>query len=377
MAKKKKAYVTPEAKRNGLVKFDKYLRLINLTNDYMMSQQQFVELCVLMGYGTANVIRADILAEMVRLELIKYCYIGATQAKMILFTKISIRHIKGKDSSDKVASLRDFKSDTPKLLAMMKVKYIMKTVIPSMQRRGITITPDAIKQFLKDANSTLLLEPKDFINYYEQLKNLVDFMDKTALDGFKKYTHYTSARQKILLGRDLTEDEQESLVYHEHFFNNNEGIASYKELALIKDNSWSRVAESGAFKNKKKEKQIYDNVAEYERLPSDPRLVQQFKKQNIYIQSIKENTIFVILFNVKKSLTERELKAYMNSLYMTFFLMYKTEFTINFKVICLNEGATNTYLRMFERADLTHLNSHVNSFEFFHDNLEIADEYLS
>ena len=62
---------------------------------------------------------------------------------------------------------------------------------------------------------------------------------------------------------------------------------------------------------------------------------------------------------------------------MTFFLMYKTEFTINFKVICLNEGATNTYLRMLERADLTHLNSHVNSFVFIHDNLEIADEYLS
>lgn len=377
MAKKKKTFITPQAKQSGLVTFDKYLRLINLTNDYMMSQQQFVELCVLMGYGTANVIRTDILAEMVRLELIKYCYIGATQAKMILFTKISIRHIKGKDSSDKVASLRDFKSDTPKLLAMMKVKYIMKTVIPSMQKREITITPDVIKQFLKNANSTLLLEPKDFINYYEQLKNLVGFTDKTALDGFKKYTCYTSARQKILLGRDLTEDEQKSLVYHEHFFNNNEGINSYKELALIKDNSWSRVAESGALKNKKKEKQIYDNITEYERLPSDPRLVQQFKKQNIYIQSIKENTIFVILFNVKKSLTERELKAYMNSLYMTFFLMYKTEFTINFKVICLNEGATNTYLRMLERADLTHLNSHVNSFVFIHDNLEIADEYLS
>lgn len=378
MTKKKKAYITPLAKQNGLIKYDKYLRLINLTNDFMMSQQQFVELCVLMGYGTANVIKTDILAEMVRLELIKYCYIGATQAKMILFTKISIRHIKGKDSSDKVASLRDFKSDTPKLLALMKVKYIMDEAIPFMENRKIGITTDSIKQFLNSVHSSLLIDFKDYPKYYEQLKKIVDDEGKIALQSFQLYTYYTSARQKMLLGRDLTNNEQTALTFHEQYFEVRRDVKhpTYKKLALIKENALSKVEEKKET-HKKKKKQLYENISEYERLATDPRLIHQFKKQNIYVQSIKDNVITVLLFNVKKSLTEREFKAYMNSLYETFKLIYNRPFLIKFKVLCLNEGATSTFLRMTDRAEFTDLNSHIDSFTIIYENLNIADEYLS
>ena len=110
-------------------KYDAFLNLINLQGDYMMLQAHFIYLAVVMDYATVAQLQNDILPDMKRMGLVKTQYVGGTQAVMLVLKKTAIRHLKGLESSKNAFSVKETSSDFPKLLNIMKIDYIIETVL--------------------------------------------------------------------------------------------------------------------------------------------------------------------------------------------------------------------------------------------------------
>lgn len=372
-------------------KYDVFLNLINLQGDYMMLQAHFIYLAVVMDYATVAQLQNDILPDMKRMGLVKTQYVGGTQAVMLVLKKTAIRHIKGLDSSKNAFSVKESSSDFPKLLNIMKIDYLIETILPKMETLNYSneLIVEILKQYLSDSYSTLLLKQKDEPDYYRKIINseLVASDDSyNSLKEVRRYSIFNLARQKKSLkqGVTLSDIELKSLDYHENYFTkyhtNQLDITYYETFALIKRPKSVSYNYQGGEKHKLKTNQFCESkLTEYERLPNDPRLIiSHFQKQNLYVEELTVDGPTLIMFNTKKSLSQVYMKNLLESIYLTFMAIYGTDFKMNLNIYFFNQEQINSFSRQWDRMkDKLTLHQHnISNLTIELINMKLEDEYL-
>lgn len=372
-------------------KYDVFLNLINLQGDYMMLQAHFIYLAVVMDYATVAQLQNDILPDMKRMGLVKTQYVGGTQAVMLVLKKTAIRHIKGLDSSKNAFSVKESSSDFPKLLNIMKIDYLIETILPKIKTLNYSneLSVEILKQYLSDSYSTLLLKQKDEPKYYRNIiySDLVVSDDsRNSLKEIRRYSIFNLARQKKSLkqGVTLCDIELKSLDYHENYFTkyhtNQLDITYYETFALIKRPKSVNYNYQGGEKHKPKKNQFCESkLTEYERLPNDPRLIiSHFQKQNLYVEELTINGPVLVMFNTKKSLSQVYMKNLLESIYLTFMAIYSTDFKIHLKIYFFNQEQVHSFNRQWDRIKnkLTAHQHNINNLSVEAVNMDIEDDYL-
>ena len=381
-------------RKKSCEKYDDLLNLINLQGDYMMLQAHFIYLAVVMDYATIAQLQNDILPDMKKKGLVKTQYVGGTQAVMLVLKKTAIRHIKGLDSSKNAFSVKQSSSDFPKLLNIMKIDYLIETIIPRIEDANrevddFQLNIETLKDYLMDTFSTLLLKQKDEPRYYFRLSDSsLGDNDQVyhSLREIRRYSIFNLARQKKSLkqGVVLSEMEEKSLDYHENYFAsgyiNKAHNEAYKDIALIKPTKVVDYNPQTSDKHKPKKNQFCEEkLIEYERLPNDPRLIiTHFQKQNLYVEEVFMNGVTLVMFNTKRSLSEAYIKSLLESIYMTFIVIYGANFTTHLKIYFFNQEQVDAFNRLWHRikGKLTIYQHNVSNLTVEPINMEIEDDYL-
>lgn len=377
-------------------KYDVFLNLINLQGDYMMLQAHFIYLAVVMDYATVAQLQNDILPDMKRMGLVKTQYVGGTQAVMLVLKKTAIRHLKGLESSKNAFSVKETSSDFPKLLNIMKIDYIIETVLEEMEvnhnnRTEFLLNVETLKDYLKDNYSTVLLKQKDEPDYYYRIflnSELVEDDEQVSvINEIRRYSIYNLARQKSCLkqGVALNEKELKALDYHENYFTKYYPNASertcYQNFALIKDpkNVDYNPQGRGDAHKPKKNQPYPDKLIEYDRLPNDPRLfIAHYQKQNVYIEKLTLTGPNIIIFNLKKSISKSYIKDLIESLATSFRMIYGFNFELNIKIYFFNDDQVNSFKRMWSatKGELERFKHQSESLTVEAISMDIEDDYL-
>lgn len=371
-------------------KYDKLLNLINLQGDYMMLQAHFIYLAVVMDYATLAQLQNDILPDMKRMGLVKTQYVGGTQAVMLVLKKTAVRHVKGLESSKNAFSVKESSSDFPKLLNIMKIDYLIETIIPQIEEVNSEVAEfqlnmETLKEHLEDSFSTLLLKQKDEPHYYLNLSRSRLGENKDVyrtLKEIRRYSIFNLARQKKSLkqGITLSKAEETALDYHENHYTNGYNSKEYQAIALIDPAKKTEYNYQGGNNHKPKKNQFCEEkLIEYERLPTDPRLIiTHFQKQNLYVEMIWMDGVDLVMFNTKRSLSSTYIKNLLESIYMTFIMVYGANFETHLKIYFFNQEQVDAFNRQWYRLKdkLTIYQHNATNLTVEAINMEIEDDYL-
>lgn len=163
--------VTNERKQLVCKKFDIYLKIINVLSNKIILQKQLVELIISLGVAKDKYEVMKAISEMERAEIIKKIKYDGTNSKFILFKKYAIRYLAHAKKSSEVSSLTVVNSNKRYIESIIRMKFILKIIIPSMKYRGIEISFNNLLQFIKDSNCNLLYQSNNMMGYYNNLIN--------------------------------------------------------------------------------------------------------------------------------------------------------------------------------------------------------------
>lgn len=161
--------VTNERKQLVCKKYDIYLRVINILSNKIILQRQLVELLVELGIAKDEYEVMKVISEMERAEVIKKIKYNGTSSKFILFKKYAIRYLANAKKSSEVASLSVVNSNKRYLESIIRMKFILRIIIPSMKKRGIKISFNSLLAFIYSMNCNLLYQCNNMYQYYNNL----------------------------------------------------------------------------------------------------------------------------------------------------------------------------------------------------------------
>ena len=161
--------VTIERKTSISSQHRGYLELIQAFGRDMLLQKHVIALAVAMGVAGSVAEATLALMELEEAQVVKKIDWEGS-GKFVVFKKFAIRFLAGLDSSQKVAAASKVNSNSTFRENAFKSQFILERVIPAMQKRGMEITTEGIKQYLLEQQcSNLLISKNRGEQYYVEL----------------------------------------------------------------------------------------------------------------------------------------------------------------------------------------------------------------
>lgn len=286
--------VTNERKQNTCNKYCEYLRVIQLLGNKMMLQSQFVDIIIILGMAKDKFEAIRGIQELERAEIIKKIKFSGTSNKFVLFRKYAIRYLIGANKSSDVAGITVVNSNKRYIENIMKVQFILTTIIPTAKKNNIELTLDNLLMFIDKLNCNILYKDNCMYKFYEELLNRTNlYLDKEEMD----------------------EDFQ--LLKNEH----NKRLNNLKGTLEISEEKYRKNKDDYLFNS---------NIA-------------TLSRKNIYLANIKcsekTDTTKIIAYYFNMSLDKNSYTVALNYsiLYNTMKRLFGNNINIEFRVICLNE----------------------------------------
>lgn len=226
--------VTNEKKQNTCNKYHEYLRAIYVLGNKMMLQSQFIDIIVILGIAKDKFEAIRGIQELERAEIIKKIKFSGTSNKFILFKKYAIRYFAKASKSSKVAGLSAVNSNKRYIENIMKVQFILTTIIPTAKRNNIELTLDNLIEFIDKLNCNILYKDNNMYKFYEQLLNRTSlFFDKEEMElDFQRLKDEHDKRIKNLKGIGEVNEKKYRKNKYDYLFNSNMATLSRKNVYL-------------------------------------------------------------------------------------------------------------------------------------------------
>lgn len=227
--------VTNERKQNTCNKYHEYLRVIDILGNKMMLQKQFIELSIALGVVKDKFQAIKGIQELERAEIIKKIKFSGTSNKFILFKKYAIRYLAKASKSSKVAGLSVVNSNKRYIENIMKVQFILTTIIPTAKRNNIELTLDNLIEFIDKLNCNILYKDNNMYKFYEQLLNITSlFFDKEEMEvDFQRLKNEHDKRIKNLKGIGEVSEKKYRKNKYDYLFNSDIATLSRKNIYLV------------------------------------------------------------------------------------------------------------------------------------------------
>ncbi|KIL38670.1 hypothetical protein SD70_24780 [Gordoniibacillus kamchatkensis] len=162
-------------KQSVCEKYRSYLEIIYHFGNKVMLMKQLYQYAELMGLAKNFSTFYSGIIELVHNEVLKketFTAFGKkTQLQMLTLRKYGIRFIEGKQDSYSVASVPRSNGNERILVSIFKNCYILKKLVPRIQKEGKKVTFDTIKNMLERDYSTILLNKNQAIFFMTKLRN--------------------------------------------------------------------------------------------------------------------------------------------------------------------------------------------------------------
>ncbi|MCC3870025.1 hypothetical protein [Terrisporobacter mayombei] len=286
--------VSNERKQLICEKYEEVLKIIDIIGDKMMLQKQFIEISIALGAVKDKFQAIKEIQELERAEIIKKIKFSGTSNKFILFKKYAIRYLAKANKSSQVAGISVVNSNKRYIQNIMKVQFILTTIIPTAKKNNIELTLDNLLVFIGQLNCNILYKDNCMYSFYKGLLNKTNlYFDKKEIEeDFKLLKNEHNKRLSNLKGISKKSEEKYRKNKEDYLFNSNIATLSRKNiyLANIKYNKKSDTTKIIAY---------YFNM---------------FTNKNSYTIALN----YSILYNTTKRL-------------------FGNNINIEFRVVCLNE----------------------------------------
>lgn len=161
--------VTNERKQETCNKYREYLRVINIIGNKIILQKHLMAISINLGIVKDEFAFIRDIRELEKNEIIKKIDYRSTKNKFILLRKYAIRYLANAKKSSDVASITRVNSNKRYDENIMKVQFIIDTIIPSMIRREIEVNLDNMLVFLENLNCNILHKANNMSTFYNLL----------------------------------------------------------------------------------------------------------------------------------------------------------------------------------------------------------------
>lgn len=286
--------VSNERKQSMCEKYEELLNIINIIGDKMMLQKQFIELSIALGAVKDKFQAIKEIEELERAEIIKKIKFSGTTNKFILFKKYAIRYLARANKSSEVAGISSVNSNKKYIENIMKVQFIITTIIPTAKRNNIELTLDNVSKFIGELNCNILYKDNCMYKFYEELLNRTNlYFDKEEIE------------------------EDFHLLKSEH----NKRLCNLKGISEISEEKYRKNKDAYLFNSN----------------------ISTLSRKNIYLANIKYNAktdrtkIIAYYFNMSIDKNSYTVALNYSILYNTMKRLFGNNINIEFRVVCLNE----------------------------------------
>lgn len=226
--------VTNERKQNTCNKYHEYLRIIDILGNKMMLQKQFIELSIALGVVKDKFQAIKGIQELERAEIIKKIKFSGTSNKFILFRKYAIRYLAKANKSSDVSGISAVNSNKRYIENIMKVQFMLTTIIPTAKRNNIELTLDNLLIFISELNCNILYKDNCMYMFYEELLNKTNlYFDKEEIEeDFQLLKNEHNKRLNNLKGELKISEEKYRKNKEDYLFNSNIATLSRKNIYL-------------------------------------------------------------------------------------------------------------------------------------------------
>ncbi|MGL4991301.1 MAG: hypothetical protein ACRC57_09125 [Sarcina sp.] len=243
--------VTNERKQNTCNRYNEYLRVIDILGNKMMLQNQFVDIIVVLGIAKDKFEAIRGIQELERAEIIKKIKFSGTTNKFILLKKYAIRYLAKASKSSQVAGISAVNSNKRYIENIMKLQFILKTIIPTAKKNNVELTLDNLLNFIGELNCNILHKDNCMYKFYEELLNRTNiYFDKDEIEeDFQLLKNEHNKRLNNLKGDLEVCEEKYRKNKDDYLFNSNISTLSRKNiyLANIKYNEKTRTTKIIAY----------------------------------------------------------------------------------------------------------------------------------
>ena len=226
--------VTNEKKQNVCNKYREYLRIIDLLGNKMMLQKQFIEIAIALGVSKDKFKVIQGIQDLERAEIIKKIKFSGTNNKFILFKKYAIRYLAGVDKSCDVAGISVVNSNKRYIESIMKMQFILTTVIPSAKKSNIELSLDNLITFIDKINCNILYKSNSMYKFYDKLMNskILNFDKEEMKYDYQILKSEHDTRINNLKGNLNTDEKKYRKNKVDYLFNSNIATLSRKNIYL-------------------------------------------------------------------------------------------------------------------------------------------------
>ena len=161
--------VTNERKQETCNKYREYLRVINIIGNKIILHKHLMSISINLWIVKDEFAFIRDIRELEKNEIIKKIDYRSTKNKFILLRKYAIRYLANAKKSSDVASITRVNSNKRYDENIMKVQFIIDTIIPSIIRREIEVNLDNMLVFLENLNCNILHKANNMSTFYNLL----------------------------------------------------------------------------------------------------------------------------------------------------------------------------------------------------------------
>ncbi len=226
--------VSNERKQSMCEKYEELLKIINIIGYKMMLQKQFIELSIALGVVKDKFGAIKGIQELERAEIIKKIKFNGTSNKFILFRKYAIRYLAKASKSSDVAGISVVNSNKRYIENIMKVQFILTTIIPTAKNNNIELTLDNLLVFISELNCNILYKDNCMYKFYEELLNRTNlYFEKEEIEeDFQLLKNEHIKRLSNLKGISEKSEEKYRKNKEDYLFNSNIATLSRKNIYL-------------------------------------------------------------------------------------------------------------------------------------------------
>lgn len=226
--------ITNERKQNICNKYHEYLRVIDILGNKMMLQNQFIDIIVVLGIVKDKFEAIRGIQELERAEIVRKIKFSGTSNKFILFRKYAIRYLAKVNKSSKVAGISAVNSNKRYIENIMKVQFILTTIIPTAKKNNIELNIDNLLMFIAKLNCNILYKDNCMYKFYEELLNRTNlYFDKEEIEeDFDLLKSEHNKRLNNLKGDLQISEEKYRKNKDDYLFNSNISTLSRKNIYL-------------------------------------------------------------------------------------------------------------------------------------------------
>ena len=200
----------------------------------MMLQKQFIEISIVLGVVKDKFQAIKAIQELERVEIIKKIKFSGTSNKFILFRKYAIRYLAKANKSSEVAGISAVNSNKRYIENVMKVQFILTTIIHTAKKNNIELTLDNLLIFIGQLNCNILYKDNCMYGFYEELLNKTNLYcdEKEIEEDFKLLKNEHNKRISNLKGISEKSKEKYRKSKEDYLFNSNIATLSRKNIYL-------------------------------------------------------------------------------------------------------------------------------------------------